>query len=70
MRLDSVAFDVVNGVGKIYVTIEETNNLSDPNGWNKVVGDHDGDHILEVPVDLNSEEKTKIVRLKFKKINF
>jgi hypothetical protein len=66
LRLDSVAFDVIDGVGKIYINIEETSNLGDPNEWEKVSGEHDGDHLIEVPVDLINGDKAKIFRLKFR----
>lgn len=66
LRLDSVAFDVIDGVGKIYINIEETSNLGDPNGWEKVNGEHDGDHLIEVPVDLINGDRAKIFRLKFR----
>jgi hypothetical protein len=65
LRLDSVAFDVIDGVGKIYINVEETSNLEDPNGWEKVNGEHDGDHLIEVPVDLINGDRAKVFRLKF-----
>jgi hypothetical protein len=65
LRLDSVAFDVIDGVGKIYINVEETSNLEDPNRWEKVNGEHDGDHLIEVPVDLINGDRAKVFRLKF-----